>query len=344
MKEILLSNPYDFKFQQSFVPEIEASEALVKVAFCAICATDIRVLEGNKKKNISYPCVIGHEISGTIWKTGDAVDAYRVGDRVAVSPIIPCGRCRNCLAGKENLCLDRLAIGYQFPGGFAEYLRIPEAAIKGGSLVKISDRLSLEEAALIEPVACCINGIKKADIEINDNVLIVGAGAIGQMHLQLCRLYGANFVAVSDPIEARREKARGFGASVAIDPSSESVAEAASRRGIDGFDKIIFACPATSAVNDILGLCAKGGTVLLFSGFSGTGLCNLQLNTIHYNELAVIGSTGYRRQDYLAALSLLENGKIDVKSLISDVFPIEEFDAAYARHKSGQGFKVLIKP
>jgi len=344
MKEILLSHPYDFKFHQAFVPEIEACEMLLEVAYCAICATDIRILEGNKKKYITYPCVIGHELSGTICKVGDAITNFHVGDRVGISPIIPCGHCRSCVSGKENLCYNRLTIGYQFEGGFAQYVRIPAVAIQGGNIVKISERLSFEEAALIEPVACCINGIKKAEIEINDNILIVGAGAIGQIHLQLCKLYGANFVAISDPVPHRREKAREFGANAIIDPTQEDISQLAAKCGIGEFNKIIFACPATMEVNNIINLCAKGGKVVLFSGFSGTGLSSLQLNTIHYNELAVVGSTGYHRQDYMAALSLLENGNINVKSLISDIYPIEEFDAAYAQHKSGNGFKVLIKP
>jgi Threonine dehydrogenase and related Zn-dependent dehydrogenases len=97
-------------------------------------------------------------------------------------------------------------------------------------------------------------------------------------------------------------------------------------------------------MNNIMNLCSSGGIIVLFSGFSGTGLCNLALNSIHYKEIELIGSSGYRRQDYLAAFSLLENDNINVKSLISDIFPIEEFKAAYEKHRSGDGFKILIKP
>lgn len=344
MKEIVLFHPFDFQFRQTYVPEIETNEMLVKVAYCAICATDIRILEGKKKRDVTYPRVIGHEISGVICDIGDGVTGYQTGDRVSISPIIPCGHCRNCLSGRENLCENRLSIGYQYDGGYAEYVKIPAPAIKSGNVLKISDHLSLEESALVEPLACCINSIKKADLDINDNVLIVGAGAIGQFHLQLCRLYGANYVAVSDPLENRREMAGRFGASLVVNPEKEDIAELASRDGIRQFNKIIFACAATSEVNHILNLCARGGSMILFSGFSGTGLCSVTLNTIHYNEIKLMGSSGYKRSDYRAALSLLENGNIDVKPLISDIYPLEKFQEAYEKHKSGKGFKILIQP
>ena len=177
MKEIVLANPYEFMLRQAYVPEIEAGEVLIKVAYCAICGTDIRILEGKKKKDISYPCVIGHEISGTICEVGDAVTDFQIGERVNIAPIVPCGNCDSCLSGRENLCQSRLSIGYQFHGGFAEYVRIPAVAVKSGNILELPAHLSLEEASLIEPLACCLNGIKKAELDINDNVLIVGAAA-----------------------------------------------------------------------------------------------------------------------------------------------------------------------
>lgn len=344
MKKIILSNPYDFKLQHTSIPALGSGDVLVKVAYCAICGTDIRILEGKKKKDISYPCIIGHEISGTICRIGSAVTEFQVGNRVNIAPIISCGHCNSCLSGKENLCQNRLAIGYQIEGGLAEYIRIPFIAVKSGNIVKISDSLSFEEATLIEPLACCINGIKKAKLDIDDNVLIVGGGTIGQLHLLLCKLYGVNFVALSDPLKNRRDRAIKFGANVAIDSVKEDISKVAEKYGIGNFNKIIFACDDVSEVDHIIDLCALGGIIVLFSGFSGNGLCNLTLNDIHYREIQLIGSRGYVRQNYLAALRFLENSNINVKPLISDIFPIEEFAAAYEQQKSGRGFKVLIKP
>jgi L-iditol 2-dehydrogenase len=344
MKQITLSAPYDFTLQQSETPQIATKEILVKVAYCAICGTDIRVLEGKKRQDISYPCVIGHEISGLIYKVGSDVTGFDKGERVNVAPIIPCGHCRSCLSGQENLCQNRLAIGYQFGGGFAEYVRIPAIAVESGNIIKVSNHVSLEEASLLEPLACCINGIKKARIDINDNVLIVGAGAIGQLHLLLCKLYGVNFVAVSDPLPHRREKAIEFGANAVIDPSKEDISEIAAKYGISDFNKIIIACAANSVVNSVLDYCSLGGIIVLFSGFSGTGLSELTLNSIHYKEIELVGSRGYVRQNYLAAVSLLENRNLKMQSLISDIYPLERFRDAYELQKGGRGFKVLVRP
>lgn len=128
MKKIVLSNPNEFRLEISPPPGIEADELLIKVAYCAICATDIRILEGKKTKGVSYPRVVGHEISGTIYEVGNQVTLFRPGDRVSVAPIIACGHCRNCLCGRENLCLNRSTIGYDIDGGFAGYIRIPAVA------------------------------------------------------------------------------------------------------------------------------------------------------------------------------------------------------------------------
>ena len=127
-------------------------------------------------------------------------------------------------------------------------------------------------------------------------------------------------MAVSDPLEHRREKAKEFGANLVINPTTENISTEAAKYGISDFNKIIFACAATSEMNNILTLCARGGVIVLFSGFSGTGLCSITLNSIHYKEIELIGSSGYKRQNYLAAFSLLGNGYINVKSLISDIF------------------------
>jgi L-iditol 2-dehydrogenase len=343
MKEIILSGPCNFGLHQAPVPDIGAGEVLVKVAYCAICGTDIRILEGKKKKGISYPCVIGHEISGTVCKTGATVTGFQAGDRIGVSPIIPCGHCQSCLSQKENLCQNRLTIGYQFQGGFAEYVRIPAIAVKKGNIRKIPDRLSLEEASLIEPLACCINGVKKAKIDCSDSVLIVGAGTIGQFHLLLCKLHKARFVAVSDPVAHRRERAKECGADLVIDPAKEDLRKTASQCGIGGFTKIIFACAAAAEINQAIDLCAMGGIIVLFSGFSGNGLCTVALNDIHYKEIELTGSSGCTPQDYVTASTLLGDGSIDVKSFISKIFSLEQFSAAYEYHKSGKGFKVLIQ-
>lgn len=207
----------------------------------------------------------------------------------------------------------------------------------------IPRHLSFKEAALIEPLACCLNGNNKADIGQGDHVLIVGAGTIGQFHVLLSKLRGANFVVVSDLLEYRRAKALTTGADRAINPAVENILDVAQKNGVDGFNKIIFACAATSEINNLVNCCAKGGTVVLFSGFPDRGLGNIDLNALHYKEIQLAGSSGYTQKNYADAFSLVSDGKIDVKPFISAVYTIDDFVDAYQKQKSGSEFKILIK-
>ena len=210
-------------------------------------------------------------------------------------------------------CMNRKAIGYEFDGGFEEYIRIPEIAIKSGNVVKLPEDVSFTAGALIEPLACCIRGLKNAGTGFNDTVLIVGAGPIGLMHMQLAKIAGAKEVIVSEPNEMRREVALELGADKVVDPTTEDLPQIISEatNGM-GADVIVMAIGVPALVNSTLKLCKKGGTVNLFAGFAGTGECTIEVNTIHYNEIKVNGSTAYKREDYLEAADMVKTKKINL--------------------------------
>lgn len=345
MKAVVLNGPNDFCTKDIKKPVIAADEILLKMERAAICGTDIRILEGKKTKDVRYPSVIGHEMCGIISEVGDEVVGYAVGEKVSVANVIPCGNCFSCLSGRENACMNRTAIGYQYDGGFAEYIRIPGSCIRSGNLVKLPDFVSFTAGALIEPLSCCIRGLKNAGTGFNDTVLVVGAGPIGLMHVQLSNIAGARKVIVSEPNAFRREKALEVGASMVVDPTTENLAEIVRREtnGV-GVDVIIVAIGVPALVNDTLKLCRKGGTVCLFAGFAGTGECTIEVNTIHYNEINVCGSTAYKRSDYLAAAEMVKSGKIDLDKIATHVFKLDEFQEAYRVCKSGVGLKIMIEP
>ncbi|WP_246019730.1 zinc-binding dehydrogenase [Bacilliculturomica massiliensis] len=345
MKAVILKAPNDFAPGEIDIPAVGDGDILLEMKKAAICGTDIRILEGKKTKGVRYPSVIGHEICGLVKEVGRDVKGFAPGDKVAVANVIPCHSCRACLAGRENACMDRKAIGYEFNGGFEEYVLIPRLALESGNVVKLPDHVSFEEGALIEPLSCCIRGLRNAGTGFNDNVLIVGAGPIGLMHLQLAKIAGARRVIVSEPIASRREKAKKLGADIAVDPTEEDL-EAIVMAETDGagMDVIVMAIGVPALVDPTLKLCRKGGTVNLFAGFAGTGACTVEVNTIHYNEITVNGSTAYRRQDYYDAAEMVKSGKIDLKEIVTHTFKIEEFQKAYEVCKSGAGLKVLIEP
>lgn len=345
MKAVILSGPNDFAPGDIKKPEIGEHELLLEMKAAAICGTDMRILEGTKTKGVRYPSVIGHEICGVICETGNKVTGFEVGEKVAIANVIPCNSCNSCLNGRENACLNREAIGYEYDGGFEEYVRIPVNCIQSGNVVKLPEHVSFTEGALIEPLACCVRGLKNAGTGFNDVVLIIGAGPIGLMHLQLSKLAGAKTVIVSEPIASRREKAVKLGADRVVDPQQEDLEEIVKDyTGGLGADVIIMAIGVPALVNPTLKLCKRGGTVNLFAGFAGTGESNIEVNTIHYNEINVNGSTAYKRADYLEAADLVIQQKINLEEIVTHTFGIDDFQKAYQVCKSGEGLKVIIQP
>ena len=345
MRAVVLNGPNDFKAVEVAKPEIGDNDILLQMKKAAICGTDMRILAGTKTKGVRYPSIIGHEMCGLICEIGKNVKGYEVGEKVSIANVIPCHSCHSCLTGRENACMNRKAIGYEFDGGFAEYVRIPGIAIESGNVVKLPEDVSFEEGALIEPLSCCIRGLKNAGTGFNDSVLIVGAGPIGLMHLQLSKIVGAKKVIVSEPIASRREKAKKLGADLVIDPTKENLADIVMKEtdGL-GMDVIVMAIGVPAIINSTLKLCRKGGTVNLFAGFAGTGESTIEVNTIHYNEINVNGSTAYKREDYFEAADMVKNKKVNLKEIVTHTFRIDDFQDAYEVCKSGAGLKVLIEP
>lgn len=345
MRAVVLSGPNQFAPAEIEKPQIGPDEILLEMKAAAICGTDMRILTGKKTKGVRYPSVIGHEFCGVIAEVGADVKGYEVGEKVAVANVIPCHHCSSCLRGRTNACLDRKAIGYEFDGGFEEYIRIPSICIENGNVVKLPEYMSYQAGALIEPLSCCIRGLKNAGTGFNDDVLIVGAGPIGLFHLQLSKIAGARKVIVSEPNEQRRKVALELGADLVVDPTKEDLPAIVDREtNGQGMDVIVMAIGVPALVNSTLKLCKRGGTVNLFAGFAGTGESAVEVNTIHYNEINVNGSTAYKLEDYLAAAEMIKSGKIDADKIVTHRFKIEDFQKAYDVCVAGTGLKVIIEP
>ena len=345
MRAVVLNGPNDFAPTDLPKPQIGDNDILLEMKKAAICGTDMRILAGTKTKGVRYPSVIGHEMCGIISEIGKNVSGFQAGDKVAIANVIPCGSCPACLAGRENACMNRKAVGYEFDGGFEEYVLIPEIAIKSGNVIKLPEHVSFTAGALIEPLDCCIRGLKNAGTGFNDVVLIAGAGPIGLMHMQLSKIAGAKMVIVSEPNEMRRKAAQELGADLTVNPMEEGLHKIVmdATNGM-GADVIVMAIGVPALVNSTLKLCKKGGTVNLFAGFAGTGECTIEVNTIHYNEINVNGSTAYKRIDYLEAADMVINKKINLDRIATDTFKLDEFKEAFEYCKSGQGLKVMIEP
>ncbi|MBC7343614.1 MAG: alcohol dehydrogenase catalytic domain-containing protein [Clostridia bacterium] len=345
MRALVFRGPNQLEINEVPVPKVGPGEILLKVAACLICGTDIRIYRGKKTKGVRVPSILGHEFSGTIAQVGAGVEKFKVGDRVSVAPVIPCHTCYYCQHGRENVCANRTAMGYEYDGAFAEYVRIPRAAVEGGNVFLVPDSVSLEAAALAEPLACCLNGQRQSQVKLGDVVVILGAGPIGLMHLELARAAGASQVIVSEPHPQRRAMALQLGASQVVDPGAEDVGEAVRvATGGLGADAVILAIGIPALAQQALTLVKKGGTVNFFAGFSVGEAAPLDVNRIHYQEITVTGTSAARREDYGLALSLIAQGVVNAESIITHRFGLSQALEGFAAAEQGLGIKVAILP
>jgi L-iditol 2-dehydrogenase len=338
--------PGEIQATELDVPEIGPDGVLMKVGANTLCGTDGRILRGEKTKGVRRPSILGHEFAGHVAQVGRQVRGFEVGMPVAMAPVVPCRRCFYCQHDMENACLNRKAMGYEFDGGLSEYVRIPSVAIEAGNLFAAREDLPSEFLALAEPLSCCVNGHRRSRVGIDSTVLILGGGPIGIFHLQLSLLAGAGVVIVSEPSRFRRDFASRLGAHVVVDPTVEDlpsiVAEATGGLGVDS---TIICIGLPQLVNGALTMTRKGGRINIFAGLSGQGWAQVESNLIHYNELEVTGTTAARRSDYEVALRLIESGRVDVKPMVTDRFPLQRTSEAISKTMSGsEGLKVAVIP
>lgn len=342
MKAAVLHAPNHMQVMQAADPVTEVGDLVLRVGAATICGTDIRVYRGRKTAGIRYPSIIGHEFAGEIVAT-HGPSPFLVGQRVGVCPAIPCGHCPQCQRGRENLCPDLQAVGYQLDGAFAEYIRIPARAVELGNVHLLPDHVGFEEAALIEPLACVLNGQNKVALRQGDTVAILGAGPIGRLHAKLARLRGAAKIIVSEPSPARRLAALRAGADVVLDPFAGDLRSAVQgETGGRGVDVVICAIGLPALAAQAVGLAAKGGRVSLFAGFSHGEMAALDVNAIHYDELRLTGAFGLSRRDYADGLQMVVSGQVDLRDMVTHRYGLDAVSQAFSMAESGAAMKVAI--
>lgn len=319
---------------------------LLRVNACAVCGYDVRVFRNGHQK-VTAPVILGHEICGeieediTIGSTSSerSTETIEAGSRVAISPIIPCLKCIYCDNRQYNLCSNIREIGSTINGGFAEYVGIPKNILQVGGLVPVPASLSSEEAALLEPLACCINGFwHMGPVSEEDNVVIIGDGPIGLLHLQLSRnLYHAR-TAVVGKIPQRIQKARSMGADATTmvdNHENDSVGhvDASSVANIldftDGIgaNAIIIATSDPAAFDFALRVASKNSRINIFSGTKGSNI-SLDPNWLHYNQISITGSFSSTPHTLQEAVRLSCNREIDLSKLISRSYSLADIKEA----------------
>ncbi len=345
MRAAVLYGPNDLKLEERPVPEPGPGEVLLRVEGNTLCGTDGRIFRGEKTVGITPGIILGHEFGGTVAAVGPGVENYRVGDQASVYPIVSCGSCAQCVAGRDNVCETGRLFGNAIDGGLAEFCLIPELAVQRGNLIQTDTVLPPKALSLMEPVSACLHGFNQYGVDPGDTVVIFGAGPIGLIHLQLAKAAGATQVIVSNRSPVRRNLAESMGATRTVDPTAESVREVTRElTNGRGADVSVVCVGVPELANQALEVVRVGGRVNYFAGFPKGSLAEIDVNLIHYNELLVTGGSGATLNEAAQAARLLEEGIVDAESLASDSYPLADVEEAFTALLRRDGFKIMVTP
>lgn len=348
MKAAVIKSPGMIVVEEVPTPAPGAGEALLKVEACALCGTDQRVLKGEKRVDVP---IVGHEIAGTVAAVGAGVGGVRKGERYAVQTVIGCGGCPMCAIDRQNLCANGFkAIGYQWNGGFAEYMVMPPEGVRQGCLIPLPKGMSAGAGTLIEPLSCCVNGMRCIPLEGMDTVAVFGGGIIGVLNGLVARARGAKRVVILDVAQDRLDLLQslglpfdGFVNSRENDPQAWIRQFTAGR----GADAVVVAASVKKLASLGLGMLARDGHLSVFAGMPKSDPVEpTDLNVIHYNELHVHGANSSVHRDYLEACALIGSGKVNADRLVTHTFPLADFNRAVAVQgdPASGALKVIIKP
>ena len=343
MKALVAGQPGRTEWIEMDEPTIGPGEVLLRPLACGICTTDVKFVRAGYTGGPRY--ALGHELVGEVVAAGE--DArWRVGDRVAAAPYLPCGSCHYCLHGQPTLC-PHLFENSLLPGGLAERVRIPRQLAERG-LFPLPEGLPLSIAALAEPVGCCVQGVEDCGVTAGDAVLVVGDGPMGLLCAAVARAYGASLVIIAGLTPHRLAVAVGAGfprryADAVIHVGEQDLSERmAALTGGRGADVVIVAVSGAEAVEAGLGALRRGGALNIFAGVPEGTTIPLDLRQVHYGQIRITGSFGVGPYHVAQALRLLASRQMDFAPLVTATFPFEEAPEAIAYAMNQVGLKAVV--
>lgn len=344
MRAVVLHGPNDLRIESRAVPEAQPGGLVVRTSYVGVCGSDVRNWRHGSPR-LAHPEVPGHEVVGEVTESRDL--RFTVGTRVAVCPGVPCGVCHACKAGRQNLCADRVVLGYDFPGGMEEFFAVPQESLSAGCVIPLPESLSLRVAVLAEPLHTVINGQNQVHIGPDDSVLVIGLGAIGSLHAALAMSRGARRVIA---VDVRPERVAAAAAllghkSTQLLVDGPDAAEALRLQGgEDGWTVAIIAAGAPNAVELAMSSVAPSGRVLAFAGLPpALATIPIDMNRIHYRQLEVVGAFGGTPSTYASAVAWLAESRLDLTALVADEFPLDRAEDAYRNVESGHGLKTVLR-
>jgi L-iditol 2-dehydrogenase len=344
MRVVRFHAPGDVRLEQAPEPVPGPGEVKLRVHNCSTCGTDVKIWR-HGHHHIVPPRVMGHEIAGEVVESN--ADGWAVGDRVQVIAAIPCGQCGECRRGRLTVCPNQESIGYHYEGGFAEYLVVPAKVLAVGGLNRIPDGVSYAEASVAEPLACVLNGQQLARVGEGDDVVVIGSGPIGCLHVRLARARGAARVVLVDLNADRLRRAADLVAPDATVVAGEVDVVDAVLKLTDGrgADVVITAAASGAAQEQALRMVARQGRISLFGGLpKDSPVISVDANLVHYRELTLVGANGSSPAHNAEALRLIATGAVPVADLITHRLPLERTLEAFDVVARGDAIKVTIEP
>lgn len=344
MKAVVLKAPGNYEYCDVAKPICDDDGVLIRVKAVGLCGSDMRTLFNGHRK-VMLPWILGHEVCGVVESCGkNYTGEFEEGDLLAVAPPVYCGTCEYCKKGQFELCLNFRELAQSWPGGFAEYMALPEVALRNGCIVKMKSDMDPVAVAISEPPASVVNACEKLNIGLSDTVVVMGAGPIGCMCISVAQARGAQKIIVTNTSLPRLEMSRNFGKVETIHARKENVVE----RILEltdgkGADCIITANPKAEAQIQAIEAAKMGGRVALFGGLpNGDNKPQIDTNAIHYKGLYVVGTTRFSPSHHRTALNLIEAGKIPVDKLVTHRLPLENFSEGVELVRTSQALKVVF--
>ena len=343
MKAAVYYGVRDVRVEEVDTPRAGPGEALIRVLRCAVCGTDKRVyIHG--QKNVVPPAIVGHEIAGIVDELGEGVTGPAVGTKVVVATPVGCGECVCCRREQYNLCENFKALGYDYAGGFAQYMKVPARAVAQGNIIPVSDGLDPDHAALIEPLSCVLNGQEYVNAQPGDRALVFGAGPIGLMHAGVLKAKGCDPVMVVDVSAERLEYVKDLGLGTPVLANdADPVGHVLELAGGEKFDVIVTACSVKAVQDYALRLARQKARVSFFAGIpKDAPVLPIDTNNIHYNEISVFGAFASNLRHYRQAAEMVAAGELPADKFVTHRFKLDDMAEAYETIEAGRGIKIVI--
>jgi 6-hydroxycyclohex-1-ene-1-carbonyl-CoA dehydrogenase len=321
------------------LPDLREGDALLRVAACGLCHTDLHYLDHGVPTFRKPPIILGHEAAGIVDRIGPGVSGIAPGDRVLAPSVWACGRCRYCRAGRENLCAELVMPGNHVHGGFAEFLAVPAK-----ELVRLPPELPLERACVIaDAVSTPYHAVKqRGQVRAGDSVAVVGCGGVGLNVVQCASLAGATVIAV-DLNDARLALAKRLGARHTINPTATERVDKEVRKLTDGGVDVAFEVVGNPKTIDLaFNLLRKGGRLVVI-GFSHEAV-PINAAKLMFYELELVGSLGCGGGLYPEIVALVASGRIDLEPIVSGTLPLERINEGFDRLRRGEGVRWVVTP